>query len=112
MSTVEDIKTLYDDKASTDKKLEVIEGLTRTRLKRLLKLDVGEKISDDFEDVVTEVTAARFARIGNEGMKSYQQEGLSMTFPDDDFAQYMDEINAYVNGDDYQKPKHGGYFFV
>lgn len=112
MSTVEDIKTLYDDKKTPDEKLGVIEALTTSRLKRLLKLDKGQDVPNEFGDVVTEVTAARFARIGNEGMKSYQQEGLSMTFPDDDFTQYMDEINAYLNGDDYQKPKHGGYFFV
>lgn len=111
MSTVADIQVLYDDQATQSAKLSVIEKLTTSRIRRLLKLESGVAVPDTFTDIITEVTAARFARIGNEGMKSYQQEGLAMTFSDDDFSPYMDEINAFVNGDA-QAPRQGRYFFV
>lgn len=112
MSAADDISTLIDSKKTAKDKLDVVEKLTRKRLARLLAVASVDKIPEDFEDIVTDVTAVRFARIGNWGQKSYSQDGLSMTFPDDDFSQYMAEINAYKNGDDLTRPRKGGFQFI
>lgn len=88
---LKDIKTLLT--GTTDDKLEVIEKLTRERLVVLLSVD--EYVPEKFEYIVTDVSVKRFNRISNEGMKSYSQEGLTMTFPDSDFDEFMNEINEY-----------------
>ena len=112
MSATDDIQTLLSAEATPEKKLAIVERLTRQRLARLLGLNDPAKIPETFEDVVTNVTAARYMRIGQEGMASYSQDGLSMTFSDNDFAPYMDEINAFRNGDDLSRPRRGGFRFL
>lgn len=112
MSASEDIQTLLDDKAAPKDKLAIVEKMTRQRLSRLLGIEDGKAVPPAFDDIVTNVTAARYMRIGQEGMASYSQDGLSMTFNDNDFAPYMDEINAYHNGDDLSRPRRGGFRFL
>lgn len=112
MSASDDIATLLDSTKTMKDKLEVVEQLTTQRLSRLLGLEAGKKIPDQFADIVTNVTAARYARIGNWGQSSYSQDGLSIAFPDDDFGPYMAEINAFKDGDDYYHPRKGGFEFI
>lgn len=110
MSTiVEDVKKLLD--GSVDDRLEIIERRTKERLSAIL--DVVE-IPKQFEFVSYEVTLKRFNRIGNEGMQSYSQEGLSMTFPDSDFDEYSDQINEFKRKgkEDLYGPKRGGFRFI
>lgn len=76
----DDIKKLL--KGTIDEKLEVIERRTNERMKTLLNT---QEVPKEFETVVYEVSLKRFNRIGQEGMQSYSQEGLSMAFPDSDF---------------------------
>lgn len=93
MTTIsEDIKKLLG--GSNEDKLEVIERRTKERLRVILGV---REIPDQFEHISYEVTLKRFNRIGNEGMASYSQEGLSMTFPESDFAEYQGEIEAWLN---------------
>ncbi|MDB7366735.1 phage head-tail connector protein, partial [Enterococcus faecium] len=80
----DDVKKLLS--GSTDDKLEVIERRTRERLASLLGVSV---IPDSLEYIVFDVTNKRFNRVGQEGMQSYSQEGLSMAFPDSDFSEYQ-----------------------
>lgn len=90
MSITEDVKKLLN--GTIDEKLEVIERRTVERLRFLLGV---EKVPEEFEYISYEVTLKRFNRVGNEGMASYSQEGLSMTFPDSDFDEYAAEIAEY-----------------
>lgn len=87
MSIADDVKKILS--GTTDEKITVIERLTRERLASLLK---AEEVPSKLEYIVSDITLKRFNRIGNEGMSSYSQEGLSMSFPDSDFKEYADEI--------------------
>lgn len=91
-SIVEDVKRLLS--GTVDEKLEVIERRTRERLLSLLD---ASKVPSEFEYISYEVTLKRFNRIGQEGMQSYSQEGLSMAFPDSDFSEYHREIDEFKN---------------
>lgn len=96
---------------SIDDKLEVIEKRTRERLASLLGVSV---IPDSLEYIVFDVTNKRFNRVGQEGMSSYSQEGLSMAFPDSDFSEYQNEIDEFKRKDQEElyKPKRGRFKFI
>ena len=79
-----------------DEILDTIESLTRQRLCALLG-GVTE-IPPQLEYIVTEVSLARFNRVGSEGLTSHNVEGESMTFKEDDFAPYMGDIDAFSRG--------------
>ena len=92
---LEEIKTILGiaDNA-LDSKLKIIIANTKARLKMLLGgLDVPENLNY----VVTEVSVKRFNRIGSEGITSHTVEGESMSFTDDDFAEFAGDIQAYLD---------------
>ncbi|RBT17090.1 hypothetical protein EA95_01589 [Enterococcus faecium] len=109
MTIAEDIKKLL--KGTLDEKLEVIERRTNERMKTLLNT---KEVPKEFETVVYEVSLKRFNRIGQEGMQSYSQEGLSMAFPDSDFSEYQNEIDEFKRKDQEElyKPKRGRFKFI
>lgn len=109
MTIAEDIKKLF--KGTLDEKLEVIERRTNERMKTLLNT---QEVPKEFETVVYEVSLKRFNRIGQEGMQSYSQEGLSMAFPDSDFSEYQNEIDEFKRKDQEElyKPKRGRLKFI
>ena len=77
-----------------DSQLNIIIANTKARMKMLLGgLDVPEKLNY----VVTEVSVKRFNRIGSEGITSHTVEGESMSFTDDDFAEFAGDIQAYLD---------------
>lgn len=86
----EDVKKLLS--GTIDEKLEIIERRTKERLASLLSVS---ETPTEFEYISYEVTLKRFNRIGQEGMQSYSQEGLSMAFPDSDFSEYRREIDEF-----------------
>ena len=92
---LEEIKTILgiSDNA-LDSQLNIIIANTNARLKMLLGgLDVPESLNY----VVTEVSVKRFNRIGSEGITSHTVEGESMSFSDDDFAEFAGDIQAYLD---------------
>lgn len=109
MAIKDDVKKLLS--GSIDDKLEVIEKRTRERLASLLGVSV---IPDSLEYIVFDVTNKRFNRVGQEGMSSYSQEGLSMAFPDSDFSEYQNEIDEFKRKDQEElyKPKRGRLKFI
>ncbi|HFM9393702.1 phage head-tail connector protein [Enterococcus faecium] len=109
MMIADDIKKLL--KGTLDEKLEVIERRTNERMKILLNT---QEVPKEFETVVYEVSLKRFNRIGQEGMQSYSQEGLSMAFPDSDFSEYQNEIDEFKRKDQEElyKPKRGRLKFI
>lgn len=83
---------------------ERLTWLIDTVSKRLCILLGGAKeVPETLEYVVVEVAAVRFNRIGSEGYSSHTVEGESMSFSDDDFAGYANEIQAYINSQDDNK---------
>ena len=109
MTAAQDYLKLIDSDTTIEDKLDIIEKLTNQRLAVLLGVD---DVPDKFSYITSAVVAARYVRIGNEGVNSYSQDGLSLSFPDDDFSPYMTEINGFKNGDDFYKPRTGRFTFV
>ena len=90
MSILDDVKRLLG--GTPDERLEIIERRTKERLASMLGVS---DVPNEFEYITYEVTLKRFNRIGNEGMKSVGQEGLSMSFPDSDFDEYTQEFEDF-----------------
>ena len=66
---------------------------------RLLLLIGGTEVPNKLSYIVTEVSVARYNRIGSEGVSSHSVEGESMTFIEDDFAPYKTDIEAYLTSE-------------
>ena len=78
MAVIDDVKALLGIE-DEDSKLNVIITLTENRLKALL----GQKeVPSELEYIVTEVSIARFNRIGSEGLSGHTVEGEALTFKD------------------------------
>lgn len=91
MAVIDDVRALLGIK-DEDSKLNVIITLTENRLKTL----IGQKeVPNELEYIVTEVSIARFNRIGSEGLSGHTVEGEALTFKDNDFDQYADDIQAW-----------------
>lgn len=73
--------------------MEVIEKLTAQKVCAMIN---EPTVPTPLEFVVTEVAIKRYNRLTNEGMKSYSQEGLSITFEDDDFAEFQAFIDKWI----------------
>ena len=72
---------------------DIIAAVTQALKNRFLE---GKEVPVALEHVVIDVSAARFNRISAEGMTSQSQEGETLTFIEDDFSPYLDEINGYL----------------
>ena len=94
---LEDIKELLgisESDITMDARLEIILNATKSRLKVLLG---GIDVPDDLNYIVTDVSIMRFNRIGSEGLSSHSVEGESLSFSNNDFEPYMDDIQSYLN---------------
>ena len=92
---LEEIKTILGiaDNA-LDSQLNIIITNATARLKMLLG---GIDVPESLNYVVIEVSVKRFNRIGSEGITSHTVEGESMSFSDDDFAEFAGDIQAYLD---------------
>lgn len=94
---LEDVKELLgiaEDDKTMDTRLNIIIAATTKRLKVLLG---GLDVPDDLKYIVTDVSIMRFNRIGSEGLSSHSVEGESLSFSNNDFEPYMDDIQSYLN---------------
>lgn len=94
---LENIKVyLGIDKSDTskDELLNLIINNAKARLKILLG---GIEPPLSLEHIVLEVSIIRYNRIGSEGTQSHTVDGESISFVDDDFEQFKDEIQAYLD---------------
>lgn len=78
---------------SLDSKLKLIVSTVRARLQMLLG---GIEPPESLDHIVMEVAIVRFNRIGSEGVSSHSVEGESLQYGENDFAAYMDEIEAFL----------------
>lgn len=79
---------------SLDAKLKLIISTATARLKNLLG---GIDPPESMDHIIREVSIIRFNRIGSEGMSSHNVEGESQQFTDNDFAEFADEIQAFLD---------------
>lgn len=84
---------LDTEDTSIDAKLLLIIESATARLRTLLG---GVEPPNSLSYIIRDVSVMRFNRIGSEGMTSHTVEGESITFGDDDFAGYMDDIQAFL----------------
>ena len=68
--------------------------LTTNRLKTLLDV---EEVPTELEYIVTEVSIVRYNKIGSEGVTSHSVEGETMSFSDNDFKGYLNDIEVWKN---------------
>lgn len=77
-----------------DEKLNIILDAAENRLKLLLG---GIEVPPQMEYILVDVSAIRFNKIGSEGLSSHTVEGESLSFAEDDFANYRTDIQAYLD---------------
>lgn len=74
--------------------LEYILDSTETRLKNLIG---GVEPPTELRHIIIDVSCIRFNRLGSEGASSHSVKDESISFVDDDFNGYMNEINAWLS---------------
>ena len=82
------------DDTDLDGKLNLILSNTTARLKLLLG---GIDPPEEMNHIVLDVSIMRFNRIGSEGLASHSVEGESLSFTDNDFDGFNNEIQAWLN---------------
>lgn len=94
----------------TEARLEAIIEMVTQRLCILLSV---EQLPTELEYIVVEVAIARYNRIGSEGTRSHTVQGESMNWDsDDDFAPYLDEIQAWLDAQEDPSTKKGRLRFL
>ena len=91
MTVLESVKILLGEPEGLDDKLDAVIKLTQSRLS--MRLGVKE-VPSELEYIVVDVAIIRFNRIGSEGVSSHSVEGESMSFSDNDFAGYEEDIKS------------------
>ena len=89
---LEDLKLLLgleDTDKKTEQQLQLILNATKQRLKFLLG---GQEPPEEMEYIILDVSVIRFNRIGSEGLSSH-----SLSWSENDFAGYMDDIQSYLD---------------
>lgn len=97
----------FTDDESRDELLNKLIDLATARLKLLLG---GIEPPEELEYIIIDVAAARFNRIGSEGLSSHSVEGESQTFTNDDFDGFTAEIRAFL--DSKKESKRGKVRFI
>ena len=77
-----------------DSKLNLILKNARQQLKAKLG---GIDAPESLDYIILEVSIKRFNRIGSEGLASHTVEGEALSFVDDDFNGFSDDIQAFLN---------------
>lgn len=94
---LETLKMLFGftDDDSRDELLNKLIDLATARLKILIG---GIEPPEELEYIIIDVAAARFNRIGSEGLSVHSVEGESLTFTNDDFKGFSADIQAFLDG--------------
>ena len=83
----------FTDDGSRDELLNKLIEMSTARLKLLLG---GIEPPEELEHIIIDVSAARFNKIGSEGLSSHSVEGESLTFANDDFDGFSADIQAFL----------------
>ena len=83
----------FTEDDSRDELLNKLIELATARLKLLIG---GIEPPEELEHIIIDVAVARFNRIGSEGLSSHSVEGESLSFAENDFAPFSEEIQAFL----------------
>lgn len=101
---------LTDCDEQTTARLEQIIEIISSRLCILLNTSV---VPAELEYIVVEVAIARYNRIGSEGVHQHTVQGESMNWnTEDDFAPYLDELQAWLDAQDDPSTTKGRIRFI
>ena len=94
---LENLKMLLglENDESKDDLLNLLIKLVTARLSLLLG---GIEPPEEMEHIIIDVAIARFNKIGSEGLSSHSVEGESLSFSENDFAPFMSENKAFLDG--------------
>lgn len=90
-------------------RVETIMALTEQRLLLMLGQSV---VPEALSYVVVEVTIARFNRIGSEGLSSHSVQSETMTWSDDDFKPYLNDIQTWLDAQEDPLTNRGRVRFI
>lgn len=82
--------------ATTDRD-SLLKQIISSATARLTVLLGGVEPPESLDYIITDVCIRRFNRIGSEGMTSHAVEGESISFSDNDFAGFEDDIQAFLD---------------
>ena len=82
-----------EEEERRDELIAVIVDNTTLRLRNLL--GGVSSVPDELKYIVTEVSVKRYNRIGSEGAATHSVEGESLSFSDNDFSEFSDDIQAW-----------------
>ena len=82
--------------ATTDRDA-LLKQIISSATARLTVLLGGIEPPECLNYIITDVCIRRFNRIGSEGMTSHTVEGESISFSDNDFAGFENDIQAYLD---------------
>ena len=97
---IKDLKVILDidsTDSSSDDLLNLVVKRTKQRLLTKIKKGPDETVPNQLEYILFEVSVRRFNRLNNEGMKSYSEDGENVTFNEDDFTGFENEISNYLS---------------
>lgn len=100
MAIKDNVLSLLGLSQAENKQIDTIISVVSSRLCAKLTALTGstvDAVPEALESVTTEVCVARYNRIGSEGTSSHSVDGETMSWSDDDFAPYEDEIEAYAD---------------
>jgi hypothetical protein len=110
------MSTLTEDGVAVAMMLGVADSMTEelaskiaqcveTARARLLVRIEADEVPEKLAYIVREVAVKRYNRIGSEGTSSHSVEGESMSWANDDFAEFAGEINAYLSTKGAARPR-------
>lgn len=83
----------------------LLQSIIQNTLSRLKLLLGGIEPPKEMQYIVVDVSIKRFNRIGSEGLTSHSVEGESNSYAGNDFDEFKDDINAFLES---QKDSHRG----
>lgn len=107
LETLKSLVGIAPDDSALDDKLNYLLEAANQRLKVLLG---GLEPPAELEYIIIDVAAARFNRLGSEGLTSHSVEGESQSFSSNDFDGFADDIQAYL--DSHKEIKRGKVRFI
>ena len=85
---------IEESDTEAEKQLNIIIKNTRQQLKAKLG---GIDAPKSLEYIILEVSIKRFNRIGSEGLASHTVEGETLSFVEDDFNSFSEDIQNFIN---------------
>lgn len=91
---------------TTEDKDDLLKAIINIASSRLCILINKEEVPSKLEYIVIELAIKRFNKLNNEGMDNYRQDGESISFSNNDFAEFQNDIESFLeNESDSEKGK-------